>query len=197
MLVYDVGACQGKKARQYIEAGAHVVCFEPNPVLARALAVRFTRQATIVEAALGPVNGAIPFWIADTASLSTCSRAWMTGRFAGHKWDRSMIVPMMTLDHARSVYGEPEFVKIDVEGFEYEVLKGMRVPVKALSIEFAREFLDQTRLCVDYLHRMGYEKFGWAQGKNTNVAHWVHPDALMRELETLPDLAWGDVYMRQ
>ena len=33
-------------------------------------------------------------------------------------------------------YGVPDFIKIDTEGFELEVLKGLSKPVKALSFEY-------------------------------------------------------------
>ena len=194
-LVFDVGACLGKKARQYLKTGARVVCFEPNPDLARALAGQLSGPVRVIQTALGSTEGTITLWIADTPTLSTCTEEWMTGRFARHKWTHSIVVPVTTLDRARFLYGEPDFVKIDVEGFEYDVLKGMRTPVKALSFEFAREFIHQTRLCVDYLGRLGYRLFGYAQGKADRVTHWLDADALLSELEVLPELAWGDVYV--
>jgi hypothetical protein len=49
-------------------------------------------------------------------------------------------------------------VKIDVEGYEQEVLKGLSVPVGALSFEFHRHLLTEAMACVRLLpnYRFNY-----------------------------------------
>lgn len=44
---------------------------------------------------------------------------------------------------------EPSFIKIDVEGYEQEVLKGLDHLPRYLSFEFISEFLETTRECVN------------------------------------------------
>jgi hypothetical protein len=62
---------------------------------------------------------------------------------------------MTTLDRLIEQYGTPSFIKIDVEGFEYQVVKGLTQPVKTLSLEFTPEFIESTFKCIDHLQRLG------------------------------------------
>jgi hypothetical protein len=62
---------------------------------------------------------------------------------------------MTTLDKLIEQFGIPSFIKIDVEGFEYEVIKGLSKPVKALSLEFTPEIIESTYKCINYLQQLG------------------------------------------
>jgi FkbM family methyltransferase len=55
-------------------------------------------------------------------------------RTSRHKWNRSIRLPVTTLDLLVAKYGKPSFVKIDVEGSEQEVLSGLEKAPKYLSL---------------------------------------------------------------
>jgi hypothetical protein len=106
-------------------------------------------------------------------------------------------VPVVTLDALIAQHGEPAFVKIDVEGYEPQVLRGLTRPVQALSFEFHGRLLDELAESLDLLR--GYRlrvsvgnSFAWADG-------WEGPDATMRlarELAANDPKLFGDVHAR-
>ena len=74
-----------------------------------------------------------------------------------------MTVPVTTLDSLIALYGEPDFCKIDVEGFEKEVFKGLSRPLARLSFEFHAEFLGETFACLELLRELGLYRFNFTQ----------------------------------
>ena len=55
--------------------------------------------------------------------VSTFSDHWDKGRFSNKYWDKSIKIQTTTIDQLIKDYGKPKFIKIDVEGFELNVLK--------------------------------------------------------------------------
>lgn len=125
----DVGAADPDKlsvTRAFYERGWRGLDVEPLPEMATRL--RDARPLDIVvEAALSDRDGAAAFYrvvVAGDAGLSTLDQSMAAG--AGGQVD-TLRVPVTTLaslcrDHVRS---EVHFLKIDVEGAEAAVLRGM------------------------------------------------------------------------
>ena len=107
---------------------------------------------------------------------------------------------MTTLDWLIERYGAPAFVKIDVEGFESEVIKGLTRPVKALSIEFTPEFISSTLECLEHLERLGDIRVNHslAESMELELDEWVDHRQMAAILLALPNnhSIWGDVYVR-
>ena len=197
-LVFDIGAYRGDKTKSYLMQGHTVVSFEPNPIYAEKLRRRFKKNVTVVEKAVGSFDGLVKLLICSSAgTLSTCTPLWKTGRFARHKWDKEIDVEQTTLNTAIAEYGKPTFIKIDVEGYEYEVLKGLSSPVCALSFEFVSEFKSALSKCIDRLVDLGYQQFSFKKAKQPDLyIPWGGHLKTVEALSELPKGTWGDVYAR-
>lgn len=107
---------------------------------------------------------------------------------------------MITLDQLVADYGEPKFIKIDVEGFESEVLSGLSRTVPALSIEWTPEFPENTRACLRHLMTLGDYEFNmsWGESMRFSKSTWRSYDsmlALVDEFEGETQL-FGDIYAK-
>jgi FkbM family methyltransferase len=200
LLVFDVGANVGAKTAEFLAKGARVVCFEPVPECVEALRTRFEGQpaVTIVPTALGATPGTLPLSICSEATtISTFSEAWKTGRFKDFIFNRTLQVPLSTLDAAIAAYGCPDYVKIDVEGYELPVLQGISQQVPILSFEFCAEGLARASACLERLLELGYRRFNLVYGAGSVMrhCHWIDAAELIHELREHPSpLAWGDIY---
>ncbi|MFM7035722.1 MAG: FkbM family methyltransferase [Planctomycetia bacterium] len=200
-LVFDVGANIGNKAAQFLARGARVVCFEPQPACVERLRVRFggDPRVTIVPKGLADQAGRLTLSICDVDTLSTFSEQWKRGRHASNRWSDSAQVDVITLDSAIADYGRPRYCKIDVEGFEMNVLRGLTQSVDVLSFEFTKEFIENAAAAVSYLNGIGMNEFTVALGENDffSVDGWVDGHLLVDAIGRHEHrLLWGDLYAR-
>jgi len=202
LLVFDVGANVGDKTAVFLELGARVVAFEPQPLCLRLIHKRFRddSRVTIVEEGVADSPGILTMSVCDSAkTISTFAPEWKEGRFNNFRWSEQIEVPVITLDEAIERYGTPVFTKIDVEGFEESVLLGLGKSTGILSFEFVREFADATRRCLDRAVAIGYTEFNLTLGSVPEflAAEWMTAEEVFALIENSNDeLMQGDVYAR-
>lgn len=203
-LVFDVGANMGDRAKVFLELGAKVVCVEPLVQCVEHLRKLFgsDERVTIVDKALGEKECTSSLMVCDDAhTLSTMSSKWASeGRFAeDHKWSGKQDIAVTTLDALIRQYGIPRLCKVDVEGFEMQVLKGLSSPIPLVSFEFTREFLKDALECMTQLSSLGPTQFNCSLGESMRLTYgdWTTPQDLYAKLESMDDVAlWGDIYAR-
>jgi FkbM family methyltransferase len=204
-IVFDVGANVGNRTKIFARLQARVIAFEPQPYCIAVLEAGFGNQTnvTVVPNALGASSGAAEMFVCDSNTISSLSSDWIeavrkSGRFADKEWNARTPINVITLDRARKIYGDPSFVKIDVEGFEAEVLKGLSVPVPALSFEFTPESLESALECLDRLKQLGPYRFNFSPGESLQMQarDWVEAKTMRELLIDAYGSDWGDLYAR-
>jgi FkbM family methyltransferase len=159
----------------------------------------------LLAQAVGAAPGQHRLWISQrTPTVSTVSSAWrakvqQTEGFRNVRWDHQVIVPTTTLDALIGQYGEPTFCKIDVEGAELDVLRGLSRPVKSLSFEYLPAAIDVALGCIARLQELGRYEYNWSVSEWPwlRSATWLNARQMTAYLQQLPPTtASGDVYAR-
>ncbi len=204
-LVFDIGAHAGDRISSFRRLNARVVALEPQPLLVRALKLIHGRDPNVMLIPAAAAAGAgqrVLHINSRNPTVSTISDAFLIEAggalgWEGQTWDREITVPVVTLDRLIAMFGPPAFIKIDVEGFEDEVLAGLTQPVPALSFEVTTIARDVSLRCLDRIGTLGNYGFDVALGESQALTfnRWVTATEMARHLEYLPHAAnSGDVY---
>jgi FkbM family methyltransferase len=206
-LVFDIGAHVGDRVASFRRLGARVVAVEPQPAAHRALRLMFRRdaQVTLVAGAVGAAPGRARMFL-NTANptISTLSPDFIAATdgatgWEGQTWDRTADVAVTTLDALIAAHGLPDFVKIDVEGHEAEVLAGLTQAPPALSFEITTIQRGPALAALDRLADLGPYRFNLSLGETHTLTlpDWVGAADMANILLALPhDANSGDIYAR-
>lgn len=204
-LAFDLGAHVGDRISSFRRLGARVVAIEPQPGPAWVCHLLHgrDRDVTLLQVAVGAASGSLTLRVntrnptVTTASDDFRRAADGAAGWEGQRWDGELVVPMMTLDDLIRDHGLPRFVKIDVEGFEEQVLRGLSQPPPILSFEFTTIQREVALACLDRLAALGPYRFDLALGESHQLhfGEWVEAGRLAEHLASLPHAAnSGDVY---
>ena len=209
-LCFDVGANIGKFTKVFSELGAKVVCVEPEEACLWQLHNLYdgNKSTVIVPMALGDYEGEGELMLCkEDLGLSTLSAKYMVNypieQLSGHKWTKTESVPVTTLDILILLYGLPKYCKIDVEGFEAQVLNGLSRSVRFMSFEFHKWCFEEAKKCINRILQIGDAEFNFMFGESMKFASrkWMSPKELYKiigETSYVSDdrFFWGDIYVR-
>src|SRR5688572_11272177 len=204
-VVFDIGANQGAKTDIFLRLGSTVVAVDPDPANQRVLEQKFrsyrVRQlpVAIVPVAVAAEEGSRTLWIDEPGSgKNTLNRKWVdalqhdSARFGqALQFGDQQTVTTTTVERLITRFGEPFFIKIDVEGAELDVISGLRRPVRYLSFEVnLPEFLDEGCTCVARLHDLTERsRFNYLSGTVLRLAlpRWLPASEFVPVLRSCPE----------
>src|SRR3954471_20651301 len=166
-LVFDIGSNVGEKSRALLSLGATVVAVDPNTScidsMKESLGGSIASGRLHVEcAAVGSAPGEIKLTMIDPLSGMYSGAAEFV-RYAagiGYAGADTASVRCVTLDQLIERYGQPNMIKIDVEGMDADVLKGLHQRPRSLSFEYhtAPGVWNKTKQCFAEAIRIGFRQ---------------------------------------
>jgi len=195
-LCFDVGANLGQRTEVFLACGAKVVAVEPNYLCLPTLKFHFSRNKNvqIVLQAVGATAGLIDLHVHGTESTASVFENWDRTIFGPGRETTALSVPVTTLDALIERFGRPDFIKIDVEGSELDVLRGLSHPVPLLSFEYGCRHINQLLQCLVEIAKLGRisirasdQTLNWVTARTENI------DVCLDELKAMDD--GGDMFV--
>lgn len=204
-LVFDIGANEGNRTDIFLALGAKVVAVEPQAECIAKLEAKFGNKIELIKKGLDEQEGKKLLYKSDSSLISSFNKDYIDSvkddRFKGANWEPAGELEMTTIDKLIDKYGVPAFCKIDVEGFEQQVLKGLSRPLKSLSIEFVvPENLANAMQCLELLMKQGKIECNFSYGESMDLAlpTWKAGEDMLDYLQTkeFEAYSYGDIYIR-
>lgn len=206
-IVFDVGANLGSRLRVFRHLGCKVVAVEPQRSCVAALQSEFGNdpEVVLVAAAAGSASGKAVLKTSPDHVLSSLSDDFIkltkeSGRFAASDWTGREEVDVVTLDSLVEEHGLPRFLKLDVEGFESQVLAGLSRAVPVVSFEWTPELAENAIGSVNRLAGIGDYRFNLSWGESMRMSRtlWWTREEILAAIDLMEgeSLLFGDIYAK-
>lgn len=175
-LIFDIGFNIGEFTFEAFKKykNVSVVAVEANPSLYMAASNKFSTDFnfTLLNNVVSDKDDElVDFYISSYATgVSTASTYFMeNSRFTkgskhveanSIKWQEPIKLSSITIDSMVERFGIPDLLKIDVEGYELNVLKGLTQKINDICFEWHEEEAENLYKILDHLENLGYEEFG-------------------------------------
>ncbi len=206
-LVFDVGANVGNRTEPLLNIGTRVVAVEPQEECYKLLKKRFGNNIEIVPMGLGEKEEIKNFFVSNASSISSFSEDWIesvkTQRFKDYTWAKPIKINVTTLNKLIDKYGVPKFIKIDVEGYELEVLKGLTYAVDIISFEYTvPEQIQKAIDCINQVEKFNSEiecNFSIGESMKFELENWQSATNIKNFINTKEFIStdFGDIYIRK
>jgi len=162
MLLFDIGANRGDAVAAGLNKGFDkIIAVEAAPRVFKSLVSNFIYNPAVVPlcyAVSDTTGNVVEFYECVEDGLSTLDKQWLTNPnmpYNGKEY-RTITAKTVTIEHLVDLYGEPDLMKIDVEGGEWLVFKGMTQKHGMLTFEWTEATLPEHCDQLEYLASLGY-----------------------------------------
>lgn len=160
MLCFDIGANRGDWTKAALAKGYKVIAIEPGKIFNQ-LVKNFIYNPDVIPlkfAVSSSDDMNIEFYECVEDGLSTINKDWLTADGMPYKGKEfyTSSANTITLDTLAAKYGVPDLIKLDVEGSEWHVFKGLSSKMGTIAFEWTLATMADHQLQLEYLAIGGY-----------------------------------------
>ena len=157
----------GEKSSIFSKLADKVLAFEPSSSIFNILKHRYKNSnVEVFNCALGSDNTTLDFYeIEENEWYSSLSKKHIETTVTERNITKSELIKnnkvvVEKIENYIKKYGIPIYIKIDVEGYEYEVIRGLETAVPLISLEAnLPEFCQESINCINYLSNISSDKY--------------------------------------
>jgi FkbM family methyltransferase len=141
----------GQTIDAIISCDCRVISIEPNPICYSLLEKQYGAHhlVSLEKTAIGCKEGTATLNFQGTESTASLLEDWP------YETTDSIQTSVTTLDKLIDEHGPPKLIKVDVEGFELEVFKGLSRPIEYLIFEVHRSENKTAYQVLEHLKNIG------------------------------------------
>lgn len=205
-LIFDIGGHVGLFTDECLKnyPNAKIVIIEANENLYKNLQEKYSGNSKVVvlnylvSDKTADIKG---FYTCESDQISTASEDWVkNSRFSDFNYRLTTGVVTVNLDSLIKIFGKPDLVKIDVEGYELEVVNGLTQKVGEICFEWAEEQYDKINQTCSQLKEIGYTQFGYVIGdeyllKPSDYTSW-EDSSIHQLIDITRKSEWGMIWTK-
>lgn len=174
-LCFDIGANKGLKSKLFLSLGAKVIAFEPQSYCSKYLIDIKNKNFNYLPIAVGPKDEIKNLNIANHIEVATFSNEFINYfKNDSLEWSEIEEVEVKKLDTLIKKYGIPDFCKIDVEGYELDILSNLTYKIPIIEFEFTGGFISNTIKIIGLLNKQNtVYNFNLNEKPKFELKNWV------------------------
>lgn len=198
-LCFDIGANIGKKSKILLDIGAHVIAFEPQKSCIPELTLLKSRYSKFhfESVAIDNIDGIKTLTLSNYSEIATLSNNFVD-IYKNISWINKEKVKTITLNKVIDHYGLPFYCKIDVEGYEFEILSALKHKISLIEFELVAGFQEKSIQLINILnYNNTFFNYTLNEQPRFKSKNWIKADNMIKIIQSFPkNLLHANIFVK-